>query len=90
MAYKNAVLDDEELRRGFSSINPKYRSCHPGSRRGASAHRPEGQGAHRHRRGCRQSGAHVGAGDPFAAHAKMAIKQGATRAELEELRISAK
>lgn len=28
---------------------------------------------------------HVGAGSPFAAHVRMALKQGATRAELEEL-----
>ena len=87
MAYQNAVLDDEELQRGLRSVNPKYGDLI--SRVGgevwglplidqktkaliALAVDVVNQG-------------HVGAGNPFEAHVQMAIKQGATRDELEEL-----
>jgi 4-carboxymuconolactone decarboxylase len=87
MAHQNAVLDDEELQRGLRSINPKYGDLI--SRVGgevwglplidqktkaliAIAVDVVNQG-------------NVGVGNPFAAHVHMAIKQGATRAEIEEL-----
>ena len=87
MAYKNAVLDDEELRRGFSSINPKYADL-------VTRVAGEVWGLPHIDQKTKTliaiavdvvNQAHVGSGDPFAAHVKMAIKQGATRDELEEL-----
>lgn len=87
MAYKNAVLDDAELQQGLKNINPRF---------GDFCTRVAGEAwglplidqktkalitiavdvANQD---------HVGPGNPFAAHVNMAIKQGATRAEIEEL-----
>ncbi len=87
MTYKNAVLDDQELQAALKQINPKY---------GDFVTRVAGevwglplidqktkaliaiavdvviqnQGV---------------TGNPFEAHVQMALKQGATRAEIEEL-----
>jgi 4-carboxymuconolactone decarboxylase len=87
MEYKNAVLDDKELQEALKSIHPKFgdfctRVC------GEAWGLPlidqktkaliviavdvviQDQ---------------VGPGSPFGAHVNMAIKQGATREEIEEL-----
>lgn len=86
-AYKNAVLDDKKLQDGLKSINPKF---------GDFCTRVAGEAwglplidqktkalitvavdvANQDQ---------VGPGSPFAAHVNMAIQQGATRAEIEEL-----
>ncbi len=87
MAYQNAVLDDEELQHGLRSINPKY---------GDLISRVGGEvwGLPLIDQKTKAliaiavdvvNQAHVGTGNPFVAHVKMAIKQGATRAEIEEL-----
>lgn len=85
--YKNAVLDDNELQAGLNSINPKF---------GDFCTRVAGEAwglplidqktkalitiavdvANQD---------HVGPGSPFAAHVNMAMKQGATKEEIEEL-----
>lgn len=85
--YKNAVLDDKELQAGLNSINPKF---------GDFCTRVAGEAwglplidqktkalitiavdvANQD---------HVGPGSPFAAHVNMAMKQGATKEEIEEL-----
>ena len=87
MAYKNAVLEDKELQNGFGSINPKYADL-------VTRVAGEVWGLPLIDQKTKAliaiavdvvNQAHVGAGDPFGAHVKMAIKQGATRAELEEL-----
>ena len=87
MAYKNAVLDDKELQRGLSSVNPKF---------GDLCTRVAGEvwGLPLIDQKTKAfitiavdvvNQDQVGAGNPFGAHVQMAIKQGATRAELEEL-----
>jgi 4-carboxymuconolactone decarboxylase len=87
MAYQNAVLEDEELRGGFSSINPKYADL-------VTRVAGEVWGLPLIDQKTKAliaiavdvvNQANKGTGDPFGAHVKMAIKQGATRAELEEL-----
>lgn len=85
--YENAVLDDKELQAGLNSINPKF---------GDFCTRVAGEAwglplidqktkalitiavdvANQD---------HVGPGSPFAAHVNMAMKQGATKEEIEEL-----
>ncbi len=87
--YKNAVLDDKELQAGLNGINPKF---------GDFCTRVAGEAwglplidqktkalitialdvANQN---------NLGAGSPFGAHVNMAIKQGATREEIEELLI---
>src|SRR6056297_2873931 len=87
MKYKNAVLDDKELQAGLSSINPKF---------GDFCTRVAGEAwalplidqktktfitiavdvANQ---------SEYGPGTPFGAHVNMAIKQGATREEIEEI-----
>jgi 4-carboxymuconolactone decarboxylase len=87
MAYKNAVLDDKELQRGLSSINPKF---------GDLCTRVAGEvwGLPLIDQKTKAlitiavdvvNQDQVGAGNPFGAHVQMAVKQGVTRAELEEL-----
>jgi len=87
MPYKNAVLDDKELQQALSNINPKFADfCTRVS--GEAWGLPlidqktkafitiaidvviQDQ---------------VGPGSPFGAHVNMAIKQGATREEIEEI-----
>ncbi|MGI0480226.1 carboxymuconolactone decarboxylase family protein [Geminocystis sp. CENA526] len=89
MAYKNAVLDDQELQAGLSSIHPKF---------GDFCTRVAGEAwglplidqktkalitiaidVVNQPLACE--------GNPFGAHVAMAIKQGATREEIEELLI---
>ena len=85
--YKNAVLDDKELQAALKSINPKF---------GDFVTRVAGEAwglplidqktkalvaiavdiANQN---------HKGSGNPFAAHVNMALKQGATPAEIEEV-----
>jgi 4-carboxymuconolactone decarboxylase len=87
MTYQNAVLDDHELQAGLNSINPKF---------GDFCTRVAGEAwglplidqktkalitialdvANQDQ---------VGPGSPFAAHVNMAMKQGATKEEIEEL-----
>jgi 4-carboxymuconolactone decarboxylase len=87
MAYKNAVLDDKELQESLKSINPKF---------GDFVTRVAGEAwglplidqktkalitiavdiANQD---------HTGPGNPFGAHVSMALKQGATRQEIEEV-----
>lgn len=87
MEYKNAVLDDQDLQAGLNSINPKF---------GDFCTRVAGEAwglplidqktkalitiaidvANQDQ---------VGPGSPFRAHVDMAMKQGATRDEIEEL-----
>lgn len=85
--YKNAVLDDKDLQAGLGGINPKF---------GDFVTRVAGEAwglplidqktkafitiavdVVNHTQ--------VGSGSPFEAHVNMAIKQGATREEIEEL-----
>ncbi len=87
MPYENAVLDDQDLQAGLSAINPKF---------GDFVTRVAGEAwglplidqktkafitiavdVINHTQ--------VGPGSPFEAHVNMAIKQGATHAEIEEL-----
>lgn len=87
MTHKNAVLDDAELQAGLSSVNPKF---------GDFCTRVAGEAwglplidqktkafitiavdVVNH--------AQTGADNAFNAHVSMALKQGATREELEEL-----
>jgi 4-carboxymuconolactone decarboxylase len=87
MTYENAVLDDKELQESLKSINPNF---------GDFVTRVAGEAwglplidqktkalitiavdvANQD---------HTGSGSPFAAHVQMALKQGVTRAEIEEL-----
>ena len=85
--YKNAGLDDQELQAGLNGINPKF---------GDFCTRVAGEAwglplidqktkalitiaidvANQN---------NLGAGGPFGAHVNMAVKQGASREEIEEL-----
>lgn len=87
MAYKNAVLDDKDVQAGLNGINPKF---------GDFCTRVAGEAwglplidqktkalitialdvANQD---------HVGPGNPFGDHVNMAMKQGATKEEIEEL-----
>lgn len=86
-APANAVLDDQDLQDGLNAINPKF---------GDFCTRVAGEAwglPHIDQKTkalitiaidvVNQD--HVGPGNPFGAHVNMAIKQGATRAEIEEL-----
>lgn len=86
-AYKNAVLDDKELQDGLKSINPKF---------GDFCTRVAGEvwGLPLIDQKTKAlitvavdvvNQDQVGPGSPFASHVKMAIQQGATPAEIEEL-----
>ena len=87
MAYKNAVLDDKELQKGLSGINPKF---------GDFCTRVAGEAWGLPLIDQKTKALitiavdvvnqdQVGAGNPFGAHVNMAIAQGATREEIEEL-----
>ncbi|WP_009631315.1 carboxymuconolactone decarboxylase family protein [Synechocystis sp. PCC 7509] len=87
MTYKNAVLDDHELQEALKQINPKF---------GDFVTRVAGEawGLPLIDQKTKALIAiavdvviqdQIGTGSPFAAHVDMATKQGATRAEIEEL-----
>lgn len=87
MIYKNAVLDDKELQKGLKGINPKF---------GDFCTRVAGEAwglplIDQKTKALITIAVDVanqdqtGAGSPFAAHVQMALKQGATREEIEEL-----
>ena len=84
---ENAVLGDRELQAGLNSINPKF---------GDFCTRVAGEAwgmplIDQKTKALITIAVDVvnqdqtGAGSPFAAHVNMAMKQGATRAEIEEL-----
>ena len=85
--YKNAVLDDKELQAGLNGINPKF---------GDFCTRVAGEAWGLTLIDQKTKALitiaidvvnqnNLGAGSPFAAHVNMAIKQGATYEEIEEL-----
>lgn len=87
MEYKNAVLDDKDLQAGLNSINPKF---------GDFCTRVAGEAWGLPLIDQKTKALitvavdvaiqdQVGPGSPFKAHVNMAIKQGATREEIEEL-----
>lgn len=87
MAYKNAVLDDKELQEGLKGINPKF---------GDFVTRVAGEAWGLPLIDQKTKALitlaidvvnqdHTGSGNPFAAHVKMALQQGVTYAEIEEL-----
>ena len=87
MAYKNAVLDDKELQEALSSINPKF-----GDLCTRVAGEVWGKPLVDQKTNALISIALdvvnqslVGPGTPFGAHVSMAMKQGATRDEIEEV-----
>lgn len=87
MPYKNAVLDDKNLQEGLKGINPKF---------GDLCTRVAGEvwGLPLIDQKTKAlitiaidvvNQDQVGAGNPFGAHVNMAMQQGATREEIEEL-----
>ena len=87
MPYKNAVLEDKELQTGLKSVNDKF---------GDFVTRVAGEAWGLPLLDQRVKALiaiavdvvnqdHVGSGSPFAAHVDMALKQGVTPAEIEEL-----
>jgi 4-carboxymuconolactone decarboxylase len=87
MPYENAVLDDKDLQAGLSSVNSKF---------GDFVTRVAGEawGMPLIDQKTKAfitiavdvvNNTQIAAGSPFAAHVAMAMKQGATRAEIEEL-----
>jgi 4-carboxymuconolactone decarboxylase len=85
--YKNAVLDDLAVQAGLNSINPKF---------GDFCTRVAGEAWGLPLIDQKTKALitiaidvvnqdQVGAGNPFGAHVHMALKQGATREEIEEL-----
>jgi 4-carboxymuconolactone decarboxylase len=87
MTYTNAVLDDHELQAGLNSINPKF---------GDFCTRVAGEAWGLPLIDQKTKALitiavdvvnqdQVGPGSPFAAHVNMAMKQGATKEEIEEL-----
>ena len=87
MKYKNAVLDDIELQEALKQINPKF---------GDFVTRVAGEAWDLPLIDQKTKALitisvdvvnqnQVGPGSPFAAHVNMALKQGATREEIEEL-----
>jgi 4-carboxymuconolactone decarboxylase len=87
MTYKNAVLDDQKLQDGLKSINPKF---------GDFCTRVAGEAWGLPLIDQKTKALitvaidvvnqdQVGSGSPFAAHVNMALQQGATREEIEEL-----
>ncbi|WP_413160494.1 carboxymuconolactone decarboxylase family protein [Capilliphycus salinus ALCB114379] len=86
-AFKNAVLDDQNLQAGLNSINPKF---------GDFCTRVAGEAwglplIDQKTKALITIAIDVvnqdqtGPGNPFGAHVKMAMQQGATREEIEEL-----
>jgi 4-carboxymuconolactone decarboxylase len=87
VAPKNAVLDDPELVAGLKAINPRF---------GDFCARVAGEAWGLPRLDQKTKALitiavdvvnqdHVGPGNPFGAHVRMALKQGATREEIEEV-----
>jgi 4-carboxymuconolactone decarboxylase len=87
LAYENAVLDDKELQEGLKGINPKF---------GDFVTRVAGEAWGLPLIDQKTKALitiavdivnqeQVGPGNPFGAHVHMAMKQGATREEIEEL-----
>lgn len=86
MAYENAVLDDKELQAGLIKVNPQF---------GDFVTRVAGEAWGLPLIDQKTKAlitiavdlvnAEVGSGSAFPAHINMAMKQGATRAEIEEL-----
>jgi len=87
MAPKNAVLDDPELQERLRAINPQF---------GEFCIRVAGEAWGLPLIDQKTKALiiiavdvvnqdHVGTGSPFAAHVNMALKQGATREQIEEL-----
>lgn len=87
MEYKNAVLDDQDLQEGLKSINAKF---------GDFCTRVAGEAWGLPLIDQKTKALitiavdvvnqdQVGPGSPFGAHVQMALKQGATVAEIEEL-----
>jgi 4-carboxymuconolactone decarboxylase len=87
MAYKNAVLDDERLQDDLNSINPKF---------GDFCSRVAGEAwglpaIDQKTKALITIAVDVviqdqsGPGSPFKSHVTMALKQGATREEIEEV-----
>ncbi|MBG1239701.1 nuclear transport factor 2 family protein [Nostoc sp. NZL] len=85
--YENAVLDDQELQESLKGINPKF---------GDFVTRVAGEAwglplINQKTKALITLAVdvanqdHVGSGNPFSAHVNMALKQGATSAEIEEL-----
>jgi len=87
MAYKNAVLDDKQLQDALKSINPAF---------GDFCTRVAGEAWGLPLLDQKTKALitiaidvvnqdHVGIGSPFGTHVNMAMQQGATRTEIEEL-----
>ena len=87
MPYKNAVLDDRELQEALSNINPKF---------GDFCARVAGEAWGLPLIDQKTKALitiavdvvnqdQIGPGSPFGAHVSMAMQQGATREEIEEL-----
>jgi 4-carboxymuconolactone decarboxylase len=87
MSYKNAVLDDYNLQTGLGKINPQF---------GDFVTRVAGEAWGLPLIDQKTKALitiavdvvnqdHTGAGNPFGAHVQMALQQGATREEIEEL-----
>lgn len=87
MVYKNAVLDDKKLQNGLKAINPKF---------GDFVTRVSGEvwGLPLIDQKTKAlitiavdvaNQDHTGPGNPFEAHVNMALQQGATHEEIEEL-----
>lgn len=87
MPYKNAVLDDKELQEALSNINPKF---------GDFCARVAGEAWGLPLIDQKTKALitiavdvvnqdQIGPGSPFGAHVSMAMQQGATREEIEEL-----
>ena len=87
MGYKNAVLDDKDLQKGLNGINPKF---------GDLCKRVAGEVwglplIDQKTKALITIAVDVvnqnlsGPGSPFGAHVNMAMQQGATREEIEEL-----
>lgn len=87
MSYENAVLDDYNLQTGLGKINPQF---------GDFVTRVAGEAWGLPLIDQKTKALitiavdvvnqdHTGAGNPFGAHVQMALQQGATREEIEEL-----
>lgn len=87
MPYRNAVLDDKELQANLRSINPRFgefctRVC--GEAWGLPLIDQKTKALITIAVDVVNQD-HVGPGSPFGAHVNMALQQGATREEIEEL-----
>lgn len=85
--YKNAVLDDKELQRGLKNINPKFGDFVTrvaGEAWGLPLIDQKTKALITIAIDVVNTG-YAGPGNPFPAHVDMALKQGVTREEIEEL-----